>query len=310
MTENPQTVVLSLGAGVQSSTLLLLAVEGVLPKPDLAVFADTGWEPRVVYDHLARLTAVAAEAGIPVERVSSGNLRDDLLHAERRFASIPYYVRNPDGSQGMARRQCTSEYKVKPIKARVRELLGYPHPQPVPRWVFAEQWVGFSTDEVHRVDGGKHTPRYLRSRYPLLELGMSRRDCERWLRARGWAATKSACIGCPYHGNAVWRRLRDNSPAEWAEAVAFDEAIRAGGARAHPLKGEAFLHRSCVPLGIAPIDHVTSNEWRERQVDLRDLLAEDGDPDGCSPFGCRSGSPVNGSRPALESSGERPGGTS
>ncbi len=41
----PTIRALSLGAGVQSTTLALLAVEGVLPMPDVAIFADTGWEP-------------------------------------------------------------------------------------------------------------------------------------------------------------------------------------------------------------------------------------------------------------------------
>jgi len=41
---------LSLGAGIQSSTVLLLACEGVIPRFDVALFADTGWEPRAVYD--------------------------------------------------------------------------------------------------------------------------------------------------------------------------------------------------------------------------------------------------------------------
>jgi len=48
--------VLSLGAGVQSTTLALMAAHGeVGPMPDCAIFADTGWEPQAVYDHLAWL---------------------------------------------------------------------------------------------------------------------------------------------------------------------------------------------------------------------------------------------------------------
>jgi hypothetical protein len=106
---------------------------------------------------------------------------------------------------------------------------------------------------------------------------------------------KSACIGCPYHGNRQWRDLRDNRPEEWADAVAFDEAIRKGGARGLPLDGQAFLHRSRLPLSIAPIDRVTSTEWKSRQGDLLEVIADDeeeGDPDGCSPYGCRSGKAV------------------
>lgn len=37
--------VLSLGAGVQSSALLLMSCRGVLPRIDAAVFADTRFEP-------------------------------------------------------------------------------------------------------------------------------------------------------------------------------------------------------------------------------------------------------------------------
>lgn len=294
---DPQLRILSLGAGVQSTALLLMACDGQFkPGLDLAIFADTGWEPQRVYDHLAKVTEVAAAAGIPVVRVSKGDLRNDAINPVHRYASIPYFVRNPDGSEGMGRRQCTSEYKLAPINRRVRELLGAKAPdfRRVPKGQVCEQWIGFSVDEIGRVSD-KDRLSYIAKRYPLLELGMSRKDCDRWLRSRGWTSVeKSACIGCPFHGNRQWRELRDGRPAEWADAVAFDEAIRKGGARGLPLNGEAFLHRSRVPLAIAPIDRVTSAEWKDRQGDIFDAIAdaeveEMGDPDGCSPYGCRSG---------------------
>jgi hypothetical protein len=287
---------LSLGAGVQSTVLALMATDGTLPGLDGAIFADTGWEPQRVYAQVDRLADTFLAANIPLYRVSSGDLRADALDPEHRYASVPYFVRNPDGTEGMGRRQCTSEYKLAPINRKVRELLGAAAPdfRRVPKGNVAEQWIGFSTDEIGRVADHDRVS-YIRKRYPLLELDMSRKDCERWLAARGWGQTaKSACIGCPYHGNAQWRDLRDNHPAEFADAVAFDEAIRKGGARGLPLNGEAFLHRSRVPLSIAPIDRVTRAEWRGRQGDLFDALAELGDPDGCSPYGCRSGVPAKG----------------
>lgn len=319
---------LSLGAGVQSTTLGLMSADGTLGRVDGAIFADTGWEPQHVYEHLDRLAEVLRAAGIPLYKVSKGNLRADSLDPEHRYASVPYFVRNPDGSEGMGRRQCTSEYKLGPINRKVRELLGAAAPdyRRVPKGNHAQQWIGFSTDEVGRVSD-KDGVSYITKRYPLLELGMSRDDCERWLRARGWTSVaKSACIGCPYHGNRQWRGLRDTCTClhrrnehydrfgnsgtdhgigrcslcgcdafdapEWDDAVAFDEAIRKGGARGLPLNGEAFLHRSRVPLSIAPIDRVTSREWHDRQTDVFSQLAdlaEEGDPDGCSPYACRSG---------------------
>lgn len=291
MTE-PTIRLLSMGAGVQSTVLALLACDGQLPGLDGAIFSDTGWEPAHVYEQVDRIEVELTRAGIPLYRVSSGNIRSDTLDPDHRFVSVPYFTKNADGSKGMGRRQCTSEYKLKPLKKKVRELLGYEHPTPVPKGVYAEQWIGFSTDEVGRVRN-RLDVNYERPRYPLLELGMSRKDCQRWLEASGWGHTaKSACIGCPFHGNAQWRELRDNFPDEWADAVDFDRQIRKGGASAQPLDGEAFLHASRIPLDIAPIDRVTRKELREDQMDIFDEIAEHGDPDGCSPYGCRSGEEV------------------
>ncbi|MFJ4887738.1 hypothetical protein [Streptomyces sp. NPDC088731] len=340
--KQPAVRVLSLGAGVQSTTVALLSAAGDLPRLDAAIFADTGWEPRAVYDHLDRLEReVLIPAKIPLHRVSVGNIREDALNPTHRFASMPLFIKNQDGGDGMTRRQCTSEYKLKPIKAQVRQLLGYPHPTPVPRGLYAEQWIGISRDEFGRAkDSGIQ---YLRSAFPLLDLdgaadgreGWTRDDCTRYLNANGWETTpKSACIGCPFHGNAQWRALRDTCicghprdkhsrfvsgwacahlynrgagddvPAEvcscqgfrnpeWSDAVDFDRAIRSGNANGKPLLGEAYLHRSRLPLDQAPISRVTAFEWAKQQTDvfgqIADAELEEGDPDGCSPWSCRSG---------------------
>lgn len=319
-------VALSLGAGIQSTTLALLAAEGRLPKPDVAIFADTGWEPRSVYDHLTRLTAALADADIPVDVVQRGDLRADALDLDKP-TKVPAFVLNSDGTQGMQSRSCTDKYKLRPIRERIRELLGAPL---IPRtdcrhcdgtgarvapWRSkrgddtegvcsvcdgdgylervgippagkrAEVWIGFSTDEIGRVN--HRGPGYVTNTHPLLDLGMSRVQCEVWLDRRGWGTTpKSACIGCPFRGNAMWRKMRDNDPESWADAIAFDEAFRHDPG----LDGELYLHRSLLPLASAPIDRIEAKEYE--QGDIFDAIAEDGDPDGCSPYGCRSGEPA------------------
>jgi hypothetical protein len=186
---------LSLGAGVQSSAVLLLACDGVIPRFDVALFADTGWEPRAVYENLARLREHAEKFGIPVRTVSAGNIRDDALDPAHRFVSMPLHVLNPDGSRGLARRQCTSEYKIGPLKKAARELLGYPHPRRVPSGKYIEQAIGISTDEFTRAkDSGV---RYLRNVFPLIDLGWDRARCVEYLAERGFGNTvKSACVGC------------------------------------------------------------------------------------------------------------------
>ncbi len=280
--------------------MLALSAEGTLPKVDYAIFADTGWEPAAVYAHLDRLEReIAKPAGIPILRVSAGNIRDDALNPEKRFASMPLYVLNQDGRPGMTRRQCTGEYKVKPIKKAIRDFLGYPYPARIPKDVWVEQWIGISTDEFHRAKDSD--VKYMRNRHPLIaDMNWSRADCARYLASVGLAETpKSSCLGCPFHGNAQWRHIRDTSPTEWADVVEFDAAIRAGNARANatgnPLLGQAFLHRSRVPLDQAPVDHVTAAEWAALQTELSEPLdaqeLERGVEDGCSPWSCRGESP-------------------
>ncbi|MFI7209509.1 hypothetical protein [Micromonospora aurantiaca (nom. illeg.)] len=270
---------LSLGAGVQSSTLLLLAAQGRIPTFDAAVFADTSWEPRAVYQHLDRLTGIAERAGIEVVRVSTGHIRADALDPKHRFASMPLFTLGPNGERGMARRQCTGEYKIKPIKAEVRRRLGYPHPARVPAGVVAEMAIGISLDEIGRARDADVA--YMRNVFPLLDLGWRRDDCIRYLDEHGLGDTpKSSCVGCPFHDDGFWADLKANSPTEWADAVAFDHAIRDGSARAtaegHPLRGQFFLHRRRVPL-----DEVVLRP--------RPRLA---DAPGCGPWTCPHDAPV------------------
>jgi len=272
-TATPARRFLSLGAGVQSSTVLLLSAHRRIPTFDGGV-ADTGWEPAAVYTHLDRLTALAADAGMPVVRVSTGNIRADALDPAHRFASMPLFTLGPNGERGMARRQCTSEYKIRPIKAEVRRRLGYPHPRRVPAGVRAEMAIGISVDEVHRARTAD--VRYMRNAFPLLDLGWDREDCAAFLARHSLGDTpKSSCVGCPFHDDDFWARLKTDSPGEWAEAVAFDHAIRHGSARAnadgHPLRGQYFLHAQRVPLD---------------QVVLRPRAARHDDRPGCGPWTC------------------------
>ena len=243
--------VLSLGAGVQSTALALMAAHGEIgPMPDCAIFADTGWEPRAVHEHLAWLRSPDV-LPVPVHVVSSGNIRDGLIRGARgeRWASIPAFTRSASGKTGMIRRQCTGEYKIVPIRRKVRELAGLTRKRS-PRHPIVEQWLGISLDEAIRMKPSFEA--WQVNRFPLIELGMTRRDCLRWLERHGYPMPpKSACIGCPYHGDAHWRQMRAEDPDGFADAVAIDRLIRTGFRN---LRGEVYLHRSCVPLDEADLD--------------------------------------------------------
>ena len=90
--------ILSLGAGVQSTTLALMAERGLIEKPVAAIFADTGDEPPNIHDHLERLKGMLS---FPVYTVTQGNgLGADFLSAlsgeSVRASQPPFYVRDRD----------------------------------------------------------------------------------------------------------------------------------------------------------------------------------------------------------------------
>ncbi len=106
--------VISLGAGVQSTTMALMAAHGeITPMPDCAIFADTQSEPQAVYDHLKWLMSPNV-LPFPIHVVTKGSLRAAILSASagrtRNDGRPPLYIRNPDGTKGILKRQCTADY--------------------------------------------------------------------------------------------------------------------------------------------------------------------------------------------------------
>lgn len=249
--------IISLGAGVQSSTMALMAAHGeIKPMPECAIFADTGWEPEAVYHYLDYLKS---KLPFPVVTVTAGNIRDDQMNKRRimrksgrnpktdRFATLPYFVKNQTTeSIGKVKRQCTAEYKIYPIELFIRrQILKIAPRKHAPKIPVVTQWRGISTDEASRMKPSK--VKWITVRYPLaMELGMSRSNCLKWIETKGYLRPpRSACIGCPFHSNEEWLDMKTNRPKEFASAVEFDRVIR----HASGMRSESFLHRACLPIG-------------------------------------------------------------
>jgi hypothetical protein len=212
--------ILSLGAGVQSSTLALMIAHGEVPMVDAAIFADTGAEPKAVYDWLDLLEK---SLPFPVYRVANGSLLDDVLNRKDGFNPIPAYTET-----GMGRRQCTHQYKLRPLRWKMRELANGQQ---------VDCLVGISLDEAHRM---KPTGlQWCRNQWPLIDLNMTRQDCLRWMEKHGYPTPpRSACTFCMFKRDSEWRQTKQDSDS-WAQAVKVDESLRQHG---------EFLHRSLKPL--------------------------------------------------------------
>lgn len=127
--------ILSLGAGVQSSTLLLMAEKGVIAPFDCAIFADTGWEGKATYDWLDWLKQTCKTPIITVKS-DMGSILDWSLACRvrdtKRFSVMPFYTSN-NGDKGILRRQCTDHFKITPIRKQTRKLLGLAPKQRAPK---------------------------------------------------------------------------------------------------------------------------------------------------------------------------------
>lgn len=269
--------VISLGAGVQSSTLYRMAALGEIPgpKPDMAVFADTQAEPPWVYEQLDALERDHGDV-IPIRRPTAGNLANDLLHGKNstghRFASVPFWVEGRDGSSTPTKRHCTREYKIDVVKRAIRDELGLkPGERAVGRFR-VEEWVGISVDEATRAKPSRYD--WIETRWPLLyDVPMRRSDCLEWNESRGFPAPgKSACTFCPYRHDAEYARWREEAPDLFEEACRIDEAIRNAGALVQRgMRNPQYVSRSLIPLRDLPL--LEELDGRQ-QIDLFDNECE------------------------------------
>lgn len=303
--------VLSLGAGVQSSTLALMAAAGeVTPMPVAAIFADTQAEPASVYRWLDWLEK---QLPFPVHRVTKGSLTEAALSV--RFSKpwakcagcgmkveqsicencgnaeavtgggnayngshIPAFLKSEGVErEGLNKRQCTRNYKIDAILREIRrigrtEIKGWRKGKKVaPAPII--QWIGISRDEVTRMKPSRLD--YIDHRWPLIDMGMTRKGCLSWMNVRGFPMPpRSACVYCPYHNDEEWLRLKTDEPEEFERAAEFEGAYQLAMSQIQRRSAVPFLHRTMVPL--REIDFETAvSERQERKARQPDMFTSE-----------------------------------
>ena len=250
--------ILSLGAGVQSSTLAMLIEQGKVPMVDAAIFADVGAEPDNVIEWLQWLKT---KVSYPIYVVQWRNLKEDLINVTKGLEQrvpIPFFSLSDNGKIGMNRRQCTADYKIKPVTQKIRSLLGLKKGQKATKDMQVELLMGISLDEVQRM---KTNPiKYINNIYPLIDLRWSRLDCINWFEKNYKVKPpRSACTFCPFHNNTEWLRVKENKK-EWEEVIKLEKAFidnkelikeKTG------IKDKIFFTRKCIPINEVDFDENT-----------------------------------------------------
>ena len=205
-----------------------------------------------------------------LDMVSSGlpAKEQNQLFAEQigfipRFDQPAFYVAKPNGKRGKLAQRCTGAYKISPMRRELREILneryGCSYYGRIPGRV--ETWLGFATDEAHRIKPSD--VQYIDLRYPLIESGLSRTEIDRlYVKYDVPAPPSSVCNGCFAHGLRAFKEMAEKNPADFEQACQVDEAIR--DLRIFGIRYPAYASDTLVPLRqLAAQDFSTGEFWKD-----------------------------------------------
>jgi len=228
--------IVSLGAGKQSTFMLIKSLEGFFNvTPDKAIFIDLGSEPDFVYKNLEALQNYCLKNfSFTIDIIKVGPIDEHILNFIASKNSTdnapPFYLSNG----GMLKRHCTSNLKLRPICQYLTQFRTGNN---------IIVWIGISLDEIERMT--KSPIQYITNKYPLIEKRISLSDIKKYFSQSAFEEPgKSACYFCPFHSHLYWKLLKKQFPLEFKKACDFDNKIRN-----YPnLTSRAFLHSSLKPL--------------------------------------------------------------
>ncbi|MBG9692532.1 hypothetical protein ABD91_17180 [Lysinibacillus sphaericus] len=245
--------VLSFGGGTQSAHLLESHFRGEIDY-DYIAFSDTGAEPEFIHEQVKWWQARQKEVGnitpFIITRHSSMHrgLEEMLMRyifTDYQRFQMPLYFNKVDQESGeikkggMMPRQCTGDFKIIPVQQAIRKLikaeLGLRPRQLMPRNVAIIMDIGFSSDEINRVNGYvSHQSDYIYLAYPLIEQGLTTEESIQFLDDNGFPSRRSRCYFCPFNcsGDRArdigmdWQEIIDQEPISFLKACYFDSKLR------------------------------------------------------------------------------------
>jgi len=214
--------VLSLGMGVQSTTLAVMSALGEIPEFDIILFSDPGWESPITYKiRDFYFEWLGSRVKSTIQTVGNGNIYEDEVNKHSLYIPARY------GSKSIPlRRQCTNEYKIDPINKWLRAYLGHTHPRGgrIPVGVI-KMSLGISFDEFYRMKASRLA--WIENSYPLVDMKITRQGCVDFLIKNSLPVPpKSACVCCPYSPVSRFLYFKEAFPEEWKKLVEFDNRIR------------------------------------------------------------------------------------
>ena len=227
---DPFLVVLNYSGGVQSHAIARMMLRGEIETPErfLVVAADPGNEHVKSYEFRDRTFEEFAAAGIHAVVAPGPKMLDELKEKKAAGVGRLDTPANFTEGGGQLMQCCTRHYKIRPINRVVFAYLS--HHYGIRRGIPSrsiERWIGFSADETMRAGRIKDEDHRQQFRFPLIDLGMTKRSILEWYKRRNEPIPpRSVCNHCWANSPATFRRIRDTDPEGWKKAVEYDELSR------------------------------------------------------------------------------------
>lgn len=250
----PQLRIFSSGGGKQSIAALVLSAQGKIDfpihvfcnvgddseNPDTLRYVEEYAKPYAEDNNIAFHEIIKKKGRKPARGVADERPQETVYSramADNKTIGIPVFM---PGSGAPSRRNCTVDFKIMQVNRVAREL-GATDTNP------AMIGIGISLDEFQRMSSDDPDRLYVRKVYPLIDLRLTRADCENIIRRAGLPVPpKSSCYFCPFHSMATWHELKNKQPELFDKAVEMEQTLNKK--RAKIGKDSVWLTRKMRPL--------------------------------------------------------------
>lgn len=210
--------VVSFSGGKDSTAMLLRMVEEGFPI-DIILYCDTGLEFPEMYEHIKKVELYIQR---PITILKSekdfmywATEHERIIESNKIPGVQPGEVMRGRGWPGLFNRWCSKELKINTIRRFLR---------PLKKEYNIIQYLGIAEDEPDRLKE--------KNRYPLVEWGMTEKDCLKYCYERGfdWGGLyeiwdRVSCWCCPLQSLEDLRKLRKFRPELWNKLKKIDKKI-------------------------------------------------------------------------------------
>lgn len=257
----PQLRIFSSGGGKQSIAALVLSAQGAIDFP-IHVFCNVGVDSEnpetlryveeyakpYAEDHNIAFHEIIKKKGRkPAKGIADTRPQETVYSramADNRTIGIPVFM---PGSGAPGRRNCTVDFKIMQVNRVAREL-GATDTNP------AQIGIGISLDEFQRMSSNDPDRLYVQKVYPLIDLRLTRGDCESIIRRAGLPVPpKSSCYFCPFHSMATWYELKNEQPELFDKAVEMER-------RMNEKRAKLGLYQVWLTRKLRPLDQVVGDQ--------------------------------------------------